>query len=129
MLGGSNNTGVHSSTQIVRPGQPTVWGPPMTEEVQGHCSTTLQDGSVIVTGGERRGIASARVQVFNMTSKKWEERTAMIQERYFHSCAQIWLDPNPIAVNVGMFVPREITSKCVLSVVVAGGNAGYFSIS
>ena len=38
------------STQIVRPGQPTVWGPDMTEETDGHCSSTLEDNTVMVTG-------------------------------------------------------------------------------
>ena len=124
MLGGSDNAGVHSNTQIVRPGQPTVWGPPMTDEAQGHCSTTLYDGSVMVTGGERHSSSSARVQVFNITTKAWEERKAMMQKRYFHSCTQVWLDPNPNIHNGGMFVPRIITNRSVLSVVVAGGNTG-----
>ena len=47
---------VQLSTQIVRPGQPTVWGPNMTEVTAFHCSAVRDDNTVIVTG-VREGVA------------------------------------------------------------------------
>ena len=53
MLGGYNkDKHLGAITQIVRPGQPTEWGPDLTEEALGLCSTSLANHSVIVTGGE-----------------------------------------------------------------------------
>ena len=41
--GGDKDLSVVSSTQIVRPGQPTVWGPDMTKNAMWHCSVTLEE--------------------------------------------------------------------------------------
>jgi hypothetical protein len=119
VLGGTAD-GIHDvlTTQIVRPGRPTEWGPNMTEQVSGHCSTTLQDGSVIVTGGNRNNIrGSSNTDIFNFTTGQWSQKKDMKQRRMIHSCAQVWLDPgNP------SFLSGAVTNRSVLSIVVAGGK-------
>ena len=124
MAGISRNKRALSSTQIVRPGQPTVWGPNMTEETTGQCSATLGDWSVMVTGGQRRSNlgGSDRTEVYNFTSQQWTNKTAMTQRRARHSCTNVWLDPYHDSVNSNGIITTSVTNRSVLSVVVAGGN-------
>ena len=108
-------------TQIVRPDQPTEYGPNMTEETVNHCATTLEDGSVIVTGGWRRSgwQGSTRTEVYNFTTKKWTRLKDMRQKRIGHTCTQVWLNPDDIDFDIlSGFV---VTGSSVLSIVVAGG--------
>ena len=111
------------TTQIVRPGQPTEQGPNMTESVAGHCSTTLEDGSVISTGGRRMSQheGSARTEIYSFNSKKWTTKEDMQQRRFGHTCAQVWLDPKPDPAVNGI-IPETVTNSSVLSIVVAGGK-------
>ena len=124
VLGGANTDHVQSSTQIVRPGQATQWGPEMTEVTASHCSTTLGDGSVFVIGGQRRSdfTGSARTEVYNITTREWSRRADMGQRRLVHTCSQVYVDPSdhPLyGIIAGPSLPGA-----VLSVVVAGGEAG-----
>ena len=113
---------VTSSTQIVRPGQSTVWGPDMTEGTTVHCSATLEDNTVMVTGGARRSDpgGSARTEVYSFTTQQWIRRADMKQRRLDHSCSTVWLDSsdNPFSGVIGY----GVHNSSVLSVVVAGGE-------
>ena len=105
----------------MRPGHPTELGPGMTESAGMHCSTTLQDGSVVVTEGRRKSgkLGSAKTEIYNFTTREWSQRANMKQRRFWHSCAQVWLsqdDPN------SDFLAGYVRSTSVLSVVVAGGD-------
>jgi hypothetical protein len=86
ILGGEGAKNILSSTQIVRPGMPTEWGSEMTEVVAGHCSRTLQDGSVIVTGGQRRSnpYGSAKTEIYNFTTRQWSQKKDTKQRRMHH---------------------------------------------
>ena len=121
VLGGRNVEHVLSCTQIVTPGQPTRPGPHMTEAADDHCSTTFQDGSVIVTGGQRRSnpYGSAKTEVYNFTTGKWQQLQDMNQRRIFHSCTQVWLSPDNLHGDVLSGIVKKTS---VLSVVVAGGK-------
>ena len=114
-----------SSTQIVRPGQATQWGPEMTEQTTSHCSTTLGDGSVVVSGGQRNSdhfAGSARTEVYNITTSQWSRRADMGQRRASHSCSQVYLDPSGHS-QIGIIVSPS-DPGAVSSVVVTGGKAG-----
>ena len=124
MLGGADNTHHgQASTQIVRPGQPTEWGPQLTEVTASHCSTSLGDGSVTVSGGQRRSDpgGSARMDVYNFTTREWSRRGDMGQRRLGHSCSQVYLDPSDRPPR-GIITDHS-TAGAVLSVAVAGGEA------
>ena len=120
--GGDKDNYVQSSTQIVRPGQPTVWGPDMTEDASFHCSSTLEDNTVMVTGGMRRSdlTGSARTEVYSFTSQQWTRRGDMNQRRGWHSCSTVWLDSS--SPPVSGIIAGTVTNSSVLSVVVAGGE-------
>ena len=121
---GGRNKDLHaqSSTQIVRPGQPTVWGPDMTEVTLGHCSSTLADNTVIVTGGRRRSDpgGSARTEVYSFTTQQWTRKEDMNQRRLWHSCTTVWLDSHSHP-SYGI-IGGAVDNSSVLSVVVAGGE-------
>ena len=121
MGGGDKDLYVQSGTQVVRQGQPTQWGPSLTEAGAGHCATTLQDNSVILTGGMTRSnsTGSARTEVYNSTTKVWGRRASMKQRRYGHSCTSVWVDPHPSYKGVIAWVE---SATAILSVVVAGGR-------
>ena len=125
VVGGQAKDGIsQSSTQIVRPGQPTVRGPDMTEVAMSHCSATLADNTVMVTGGGRRSDAitgSARAEVYSFTSEQWTRRADMNQRRMSHSCSAVWLDSSGDPLT-GVIDPT-LTNSSVLSVVVAGGES------
>ena len=122
MGGGDENYYPQKWTQVVRQGQPTQWGPNLTEIGAGHCATTLQDNSVILTGGQTRSnfSGSARTEIYNSTTKRWERKADMRQRRYGHSCTNVWLDPDP-SIQSGVIAPF-LRDTSVLSVVVAGGK-------
>ena len=83
------------------------------------CATTLQDGSVIVTGGvSETHFGVAKTEIYNSTTKMWERKADMKQRRMKHSCANLWVDPLPEADGI---VPSQLTPTSVLSVAVAGG--------
>ena len=123
VMGGVDLTAVYQSTQVVRQGQPTEWGPNLTEAGAYHCATTLQDNSVILTGGQTRSnpYGSARTEVYNSTTKRWERKADMRYRRMGHSCTNVWLDPNTTNTKSGV-IPDFLTDRSVLSVVVAGGK-------
>ena len=123
-MGGADEKHVYQSTQVVRQGQPTRWGPNLTEIGLGHCATTLQDNSVILTGGQRRSnpLGSARTDVYNSTTKRWERKADMRQRRASHSCTNVWLNPNPSTSIINGVITPILTDTSVLSVVVAGGK-------
>ena len=123
MLGGADKDHhVQLSTQIVRPSQPTAWGPDMTEVAMGQCSSTLADNSVMVTGGRTRSDlhGSARSEVYNFTTQQWSKREDMNQSRFYHSCSTVWLDSSPDSITG--IIPQIVTNRSVLSMVVAGGE-------
>ena len=123
MLGGQDKDNyLQSSTQIVRPGQPTVWGPDMTEWATFHCSVTLADNAVMVTGGRRKSdpAGSARTEVYSFTTQRWDRREDMNQRRMWHSCSTVWLDSRSHPANG--FIDTGVDNSSVLSVVVAGGE-------
>ena len=107
-----------SSTQIVRPGQPTVQGPSLTEAGFLQCAATIGDGLVMLTGGRTQTDqgGSARVEVYNFTSMQWTQVGSMRQRRYWHSCTQVWLTPDDPDI-----LTTVTTNTSVLGVVVAGG--------
>ena len=111
-----------SSSQQVRPGQPTVQGPHMTEGRMAHCSATLEDSSVIVAGGMMRSnrYGSNLTEVYNATTLHWERRGGMQQGRFHHACASVWLDPQP-AVGASI-IATLVDSQSVLSIIAAGGG-------
>ena len=120
--GGDKDFSVVSSTQIVRPGQPTVWGPDMTKNAMWHCSATLENNTVMVTGGERRGSGhggSARTEVYSFTSQQWTRRADMNQRRMWHTCAMVWLNSRSDFYGI---LASGVDDDSVLSVVVAGGE-------
>ena len=110
-----------SNTQIVRPGQPTQAGPNMTGVAYGHCSTTLLDGSVIVTGGGRpdNPWGSARTEVLDITTGLWRQVHDMRQSRGYHSCSQVWVTPDNPDDDL---LTNRLTKRSVTTIVVAGGN-------
>ena len=109
------------TTQIVWPGYPTKLGPVMTEWAGMHCSTTLQDGSVIVTGGRRKSgrLGSPKTEIYNFTTREWSQKADMKQRRFWHSCTQVWLSPDDPNSNI---LAGYVSSTSVLSIVVAGGK-------
>ena len=123
VLGGATKDHhVQSSTQIVRPGQATVWGPNMTEETAAHCSASLEDNTVRVTGGRRGSdlTGSARNEVYSFTTQQWTRRGDMNQRRWVHSCSTVWLDSRSDPLNG--IISQYVDNSSVLSVVVAGGE-------
>ena len=126
VLGGvTTDRFVQNSTQLVRLGQPTRPGPRMTEGAVAHCSSVLQDGSVIVTGGRRRAMVggSTITEVFNFTTMKWARKANMKQGRMLHTCSQVWLESNStLAEENGILSFSYPTPTSVLSIVVAGGE-------
>ena len=120
MGGADRNNNVQLSTQIVSPTGPTTWGPDMTEEVRFSCSSSLGDGSVIVTGGQRSSApgGSATVEIYNFTTGQWTRGPDLRQRRIDHSCSQVWLDPS-LTLGIIACFPHDTN---VLSVVVAGGE-------
>ena len=121
MGGGDKDFYIQSGTQVVRQGQPTQWGPSLTEAGAYHCATTLQDNSVILTGGRTHSnlTGSARTEVYNSTTKVWGRRADMKQRRYGHSCTNVWVDPHP---SYGGVIAYQESATAILSVVVAGGR-------
>ena len=124
MGGGAKEDGhlyMQSGTQVVRQGQPTQWGPSLTEAGKFHCATTLQDNSVILTGGRTQSNhdGSARTEVYNSSTGVWERKSNMKQRRYSHSCTSVWVDPHPTHEGV---IAWEESATAILSVVVAGGR-------
>ena len=114
-----------SSTQLVRPGHPTQPGPSLTEGVGGHCSVALQGDQVIMAGGQRqadRGHGSDVVEILNTSSRQWTKTGSMKHSRFFHSCGQVWLSPD---APDGDILRGVVSNTSVLSMVVAGGKAGY----
>ena len=122
---GGGDTGSLSSTQIVKPGQPTQPGTNMTGWAVGHCSTTLLDGAVIVTGGLRpdnpRG--SARTEVLNTSTGLWILGMNMRQRRFDHSCTQVWVTPDNPTDDI---LTDILTNSSVLTTVVAGGKYSFY---
>ena len=128
VLGGyDKDKHLRAITQIVRPGQPTEWGPVLTEEALGLCSTSFANRSVIVTGGKKRSTPSGSngTEVYSFSTKKWSTKAQMRQKRSAHSCGPLWLDPNPDLYLNGI-IASTITNSSVLSVVVAGGKESMF---
>ena len=125
-MGGADFTKptVYQSTQVVRQGQPTEWGPNLTEAGGNHCATTLQDNSVILTGGRTRSnrFGSARTDVYNSTTKRWERKADMRQRRQGHSCTNVWLETDPSFSIINGVIAPVLSDRSVLSVVVAGGK-------
>ena len=128
MMGGVDLTitkwAVYQTTQVVSQGQPTQWGPNLTEAGDNHCATTLQDNSVILTGGETQSniYGSARTDVYNSTTKRWERKADMRQRRLHHSCTNVWLEPDPSFSFIHGVIAYTLSDTSVLSVVVAGGK-------
>ena len=122
VLGGMTADQLLSSSQLVRPGQPTVQGPHMTEGRALHCSVTLEDGSVIVAGGatQSKQDGSNLTEVYNATTLQWERRGGMLHGRLDHACATVWLDPEPV-VDDGI-ITGIVDSQSVLSIIAAGGG-------
>jgi hypothetical protein len=108
------------TTQIVRHGKPTQPGPDLTDWAAMHCSATLHDGSVIITGGRRpdNPYGSARTEMLNFTTQKWSKLSNMQQGRVYHSCTQVWLDPD----DPDDILRGSVTKTSVMGVVVAGGK-------
>ena len=77
MGGADKDRYVQSGTQVVRQGLPTQWGPSLTEAGAAHCATTLQDNSVILTGGRTYSnlTGSPRTEVYNSSTGVWERRS------------------------------------------------------
>ena len=111
------------TTQVVRDGQPTTWGPNLTEATSGHCSVTLEDGSVMTTGGRRESTPSGspKMEVYNFTSKFWTRKADLRMRRFNHSCTQVWLNTEDPDVN-GIVQTGSVSNDSVLSVVVTGGK-------
>ena len=124
MGGEDKDRNLQLSTQIVRPGQPTVWGPDLTEETAMHCSATLEDNTVMVTGGRKRKSlgGSARTEIYSFTTQQWTRMSDMKQRRADHSCRTVWLDTVPERVTEFGIISHTVTNSSVLSVVVAGGE-------
>ena len=125
MLGGvDKDLYIQSSTQIVRPGRPTVSGPDMTGGAAGQCSAVIQEGFVVVTGGRRSGPGmggSVMTEVYSFNSEAWTRKADMNQRRAFHSCTNVWLEPMPDPTISGV-ISAAVTNRSVLGVVVAGGK-------
>ena len=125
VIGGRyNDSYIQSGTQVVRQGQPTQWGPSLTENGIAHCATTLQDNSVILTGGRTQSnfTGSARTEVYNSTNGVWERRADMRHKRVSHSCTNVWVDQYPPYEGV---IAWDQSASTTLSVVVAGGWCSY----
>ena len=60
-------------------------------------------------------------QIYSFKSKKWTTKRDMNQKRFDHSCAQVWLNPEPDPALNGI-IPPTVTNSSVLSIVVAGGK-------
>ena len=120
-VGYGTESSVLSTTQIVRPGQTIQPGPNMTGAAYGHCSITMLDGSVIVTGGRRlyKDGGSARTEVYNFTTGHWRTVQPMTQRRMFHSCTQVWVTPESDILS------GAVTNSSVISIIVSGGTKKY----
>ena len=126
ILGGENASyDPQIITQIVRSGMPTERGPDMTEIAVGHCSVTLEDGSVIVTGGLRRSNVdgSSKTEIYSFKTKKWSKKRDMKQRRLWHSCTQVLLRPDEPNSHI---LSPIVTNTSIISIVVAGGKLSVF---
>ena len=96
---------------------------PETFQTSGHCSVTLEDGSVMTTGGRRDSTPSGspKMEVYNFTSKFWTRKADLRMRRFNHSCTQVWLNTEDPDVN-GIVQTGTVSNNSVLSVVVAGGK-------
>lgn len=128
--GASKDESYRNSTQQVRHGQQAIqWpGPDMSEERVHHCSTLLEDGSIIVTGGKtlQNKKGSNMTEVYNSTTHKWERKADTNQGRYGHACASVWLNPEP-ELGKGILA-YTVTANSILSQVIAGGKKISYSM-
>ena len=90
----------------------------------GHCSSTLADGSVIVTGGETvsNRFGTRLTEVFNATTLRWEKRADMQQGRFYHVCTSVWLETNPSVEQNDGIIAQQVQPYHRLGLVVAGGR-------
>jgi hypothetical protein len=70
IAGGSGITGALASTEIYMPDATFMPGPPMYSRRSGHTCTLLNDGRVLVAGGDTDATGSA--EVFDPTNAAWE---------------------------------------------------------
>ena len=100
----------------------------MTEWAGWHCSTTLANNTVFVTGGQRRSgwYGSNKTEVYSFDRQEWTTLAEMNERRYLHSCAPVWLNPHPDTSMDGIITTMPNNSSW-LGVVVAGGK--YSSLS
>ena len=105
----------------------TVWGPNMTKEAWDHCSATLADNTVMMSGGMRKSArgGSARTEVYSFTTRQWTRREDMNQRKFSHSCSTVWIESNPHSINEYGIIGNRLTNSSVLSMVVAGGEPLY----
>ena len=119
IIGGElENNSVYLGTQIVRPGHPTVQGPAMQEWAKQHCSTSLGDDRILVTGGKRmtQPYSSDQVEILNTKTGVWTQVSRLQQQRAQHSCTSVWLSPDDTNILRGV-----AGNSSVLTGVVAGG--------
>ena len=111
-----------ASSQLIRHGQSSLQGPDMTGPRAGHCSATLEDGSIIMTGGlTPNADGSSLTEVYNATTLQWERRSDMKHRRMYHACTSVWLNQHP-KLGKGFLDADLWTSGNVLSIMVAGGE-------
>ena len=119
-----------NSTQIVRPGQPTQFGPKLFQDnwYEG-CAAALGNGSVAATGGwDGHSTSSPQLRVYNSSTQQWEVRADMKHGRQFHSCATVLLcttDDDRDGLIFGASGSSPI-GDTITSVMVAGGEEFHY---
>ena len=119
-----------NSTQIVRPGQPTQFGPKLFRDFwfQG-CAAALGNGSAAATGGsDGHRTSSPQLRVYNRSTQQWEVREDMKHSRQEHSCATVLLCTTEDAIDGLIIGASGSTSNrnTITSVMVAGGEEFHY---
>ena len=118
---GNETEGMMSDSQLVRNAQKTDLTDDldMNEAKCYHCSTSLDGGNIIMTGGRTSSnmFGSNTTEFYNATSHKWETK-----KRSMHSCTSVWLNPN-FTKTEGGIIAQSVDRSSVLGIVISGGGA------
>ena len=86
-IGGINNGGGLVNTEIINSNGGVTAGISLPYAVYGHCVVTLNDGRVMILGGNDGSSSLRKVLIFNSTSGTFSDAPDMLYTRDSHACA------------------------------------------
>ena len=114
-----NNTidinGIHSSTEFIKLGQPSVKGPDLPFRIYGHSMIQYDEKSIYIIGGRQNGTISNKTWIVDPTNGfKIKEGPSLNNRRYYHGCAKMTLNGKTILVVAGGFDSGAMDSVEIL---------------